>query len=52
MYAALPDSQLKAAFAPVDPTRRKIVVATNLAETSVTISNISHVIDSGRAKIK
>ncbi|KAL7673518.1 hypothetical protein ACOME3_008373 [Neoechinorhynchus agilis] len=31
---------------------RKIVVATNVAETSLTIAGISHVIDSGKVKQK
>jgi RNA helicase HrpA len=33
------------------PERRKIVVATNIAETSITIPGIGYVIDSGLAKI-
>jgi len=36
-------------FAPSD--RRKIVVATNIAETSLTIPGIRYVIDSGLARI-
>ncbi|HRZ38511.1 MAG TPA: helicase-related protein, partial [Candidatus Paceibacterota bacterium] len=36
------------AFAPNE--RRKIVVATNVAETSVTIDGIRHVVDSGEAR--
>ena len=31
---------------------RKVVVATNIAETSITISGIRHVIDSGMVKAK
>jgi ATP-dependent helicase HrpB len=43
-----PDEQ-DLAFAP-NPLR-KIVVATNVAETSVTIDGIRHVVDSGQARI-
>jgi ATP-dependent helicase HrpB len=43
-----PDDQDKA-FAP-NPLR-KIVVATNVAETSVTIDGIRHVVDSGLARV-
>jgi hypothetical protein len=36
-----------------DPTSvRRVVVATNIAETSVTIPNIVHVIDCGFAKVR
>lgn len=46
-----PEEQSKV-FAPVLPPEygRLIVVATNIAETSVTIPNISYVVDSGRHK--
>ena len=37
------------AFAP--SSRRKIVVSTNVAETSVTIDGIRHVVDSGAARV-
>src|SRR4029077_11677027 len=43
-----PDEQ-DLAFAP-NPLR-KIVVATNVAETSVTIDGIRHVVDSGKARV-
>lgn len=43
-----PDDQDRA-FAP--SPRRKIVVSTNVAETSVTIDGIRHVVDSGEARV-
>ena len=51
LYAMLPDHRQKAVFAPCDPvTTRRIVVATNVAETSLTIPGIRYVVDSGRSK--
>eukprot|EP00948_MAST-09A_sp_MAST-9A-sp1_P003182 g3182.t1 len=50
LYAALsPDKQLLA-FRPAPNGARKVVVATNIAETSVTIDGIKYVIDSGLVK--
>ncbi len=43
-----PDDQDRA-FSP--SSRRKIVVSTNVAETSVTIDGIRHVVDSGEARV-
>ena len=40
------------AFAPSLPGIRKFVLATNIAETSVTISGIKYVIDSGFVKTR
>lgn len=46
---ALPDQQK--AIAPAAGERRKIVLATNIAETSLTIEGITMVVDSGLEKI-
>ena len=43
-----PDDQDRA-FAP--SSRRKVVVSTNVAETSVTIDGIRHVVDGGEARV-
>ena len=50
LYARLARAEQDRVFAPF-PGRRKIVVATNIAETSVTIPGIGYVIDSGLAKV-
>ena len=49
LHGDLPPEQQDAALLPLD--RRKIVLATNVAETSVTIDGITGVIDTGLARI-
>jgi len=49
LHGDLPPDDQDLAFAP-NPLR-KVVVATNVAETSVTIDGIRHVVDSGKARI-
>ncbi len=49
LYGALPREDQERIFAPGD--RRKIVLATNIAETSITVAGVRHVIDSGRVKV-
>lgn len=39
-------------FAPTPPGHRKVVLATNIAETSLTVPNIRYVIDTGVVKTK
>lgn len=51
LYASLPHDQQLRAFQPPPRGVRKVVVATNVAETSVTIPGIVYVVDSGFAKI-
>ncbi|KAI8153269.1 putative ATP-dependent RNA helicase prh1 [Colletotrichum sp. SAR 10_70] len=41
-----------AAFQPVKGRIRKIVLATNIAETSVTVPGVRYVVDGGKAKVK
>ncbi len=48
-YSAAPDSEQKKAVTPEGP--RKIILATNIAETSITIEGVTTVIDSGLAKV-
>jgi len=49
LYGMLSAGEQQRVFAPCD--RRKIVVATNIAETSLTIPGIRYVIDAGLARI-
>ncbi|ADN02521.1 helicase-related protein [Spirochaeta thermophila] len=51
LYARLSKEEQEAVFPPAPPGRTKVVVATNIAETSVTIDGITTVIDPGTAKI-
>ncbi|XP_060517073.1 ATP-dependent RNA helicase DHX33 [Cylas formicarius] len=50
LYAAQPNSQQMAVFQPTPSGTRKVVISTNIAETSVTISGIKYVIDGGMVK--
>lgn len=50
LYASLPAHQQMAVFRPTPAGCRKIVLSTNIAETSITIPGIRTVIDPGFAK--
>lgn len=50
VYAALPSEMQSRIFEPAPPGARKVVIATNIAETSITIDGIYYVIDPGFAK--
>lgn len=50
LYANLPSDMQAKIFEPTPPGARKVVLATNIAETSLTIDNIIYVIDPGFAK--
>ena len=47
LYGELAPGEQDAAIAPARPGRRKIVLATNIAETSLTIDGVKIVIDAG-----
>lgn len=51
LHSSLADTNFEV-FGPVSPGCRKIIVATNIAETSITIPGVTHVIDSGRVRRK
>ncbi|QIX02004.1 hypothetical protein AMS68_007521 [Peltaster fructicola] len=52
LYAALPTSQQMRIFQPPPDGSRLIVLATNVAETSLTIPGVRYVFDCGRSKEK
>lgn len=51
LYAALPKAEQDAALQPSPPGRRKVVLATSIAESSLTIDGITTVVDSGCARV-
>ncbi len=51
LYGALPLVQQQKAIQPAAPGRRKVVLATNIAETSLTIEGIRLVVDSGLERV-
>ncbi|CAK9439373.1 uncharacterized protein LODBEIA_P35260 [Lodderomyces beijingensis] len=50
IYANLPHEQQQRIFEPTPPMARKLVLATNIAETSITIPGVAYVIDPGYVK--
>ena len=52
LYSVLPPSEQKNIFADFPEPIRKVVVSTNVAETSLTIPGIKYVVDTGRHKAK
>ncbi|KAL0478156.1 ATP-dependent RNA helicase [Acrasis kona] len=52
IFANLPSEKQMEVFDPAPPGCRKVILATNIAETSITINGIRFVIDSGLVKSK
>lgn len=52
IYSTLPADVQKRIFTKQNSERRKVVVATNIAETSLTVDGIKYVVDCGLAKLK
>ncbi|KAK3703521.1 Salivary acidic proline-rich phosphoprotein 1/2 [Vermiconidia calcicola] len=52
LFAALPQSAQQRIFQPAPPNTRKVILSTNIAETSVTVPGVKFVVDTGKAKIK
>jgi ATP-dependent helicase HrpB len=51
LYGALDPRNQDRAIAPAPPGKRKVVLATSIAETSLTIRGVRVVIDSGQARV-
>ena len=51
LYGRLSKEDQERVFLPAPRGKRKVIISTNIAETSVTISDITTVIDSGLAKL-
>ncbi|KQP53553.1 ATP-dependent helicase HrpB [Methylobacterium sp. Leaf106] len=51
LYGALPPAEQDRAVAPAPPGTRKVVLATSIAETSLTIEGVRIVVDSGLSRV-
>jgi ATP-dependent RNA helicase HrpB len=51
LYGALAGDEQDRAIAPAPPGRRKVVLATSIAETSITIEGVRMVVDCGLARV-
>ncbi|MDO8296995.1 MAG: ATP-dependent helicase HrpB [Caulobacter sp.] len=51
LYGAMDPGEQDRAIAPSPPGRRKVVLATSIAETSLTIEGVRVVIDAGQARV-
>ncbi|CAE7330855.1 CUV [Symbiodinium sp. KB8] len=52
MYSQLPADLQAKIFQAAPPGARKVIVSTNIAETSLTVDGINYVVDSGYCKVK
>lgn len=52
LYAFLPQDQQAKVFRSTPQNTRKVILSTNIAETSITVPGVRYVIDSGLQKVK
>lgn len=52
LYASLPHSQQLRVFQNAPKDHRKVILSTNISETSITITGIKYVVDTGMVKAK
>ncbi|KAJ1311565.1 hypothetical protein OPQ81_010049 [Rhizoctonia solani] len=52
LHSTVPVSEQQAVFDPPEPGVRRIILATNIAETSITIPDVVYVVDTARVKEK
>jgi ATP-dependent RNA helicase DHR2 len=52
LFAALPQAAQQRMFERAPPNTRKVILSTNIAETSVTVPGVRFVVDTGKAKVK
>jgi ATP-dependent helicase HrpB len=51
LFGSLPRQDQDRALAPSPPGRRRVVLATDIAETSLTVAGVRIVVDAGRARV-
>jgi HrpA-like RNA helicase len=52
LHSSVPPADQKRIFDPIPEGSRKIILATNIAETSITVPDVKHVIDAGKLREK
>ncbi|KAK8810555.1 hypothetical protein WA158_007130 [Blastocystis sp. Blastoise] len=52
LYSQLPPEQQLVVFLPLKDNQRKVVLSTNIAESSITLNGIRYVVDTGLVKIR
>jgi len=51
LHSSIPQGQMEV-FNTMEPGRRKVILSTNIAETSVTIADVQYVVDTGKMREK